>query len=385
MKPSTSAASGEAASILILIDGLEANTPGGTERQALWFASVLHEAGYQVVVYVLRGIPLTAGMTYPFEIVYGEIAKPFSPSGFAALWRLTRWMRARRFQMLQTFLLESNLLGPVLAKLAGVPAVLGHRRNVNHWMSRRFAFLQSLADRGVDGFLANSEQVKKSVVSVERVPAHKVTVLYNGIEHSRFSSAAGRQDVRRRLGFAEGDTVIGTVATLRPIKGLDDLIAAASDLAPKHPAMRVLLVGDGPHRGALETKARTAGLEQRIRFAGSQNDVPSFLAAMDIAVLPSLAEGFSNALLEYMAAGLPIVATDVGGNREALGETGLLVPPGQPEALAEAIARLVRDPELRRRLGAAAQDRVRSQFGIDAARQRFLEYVRSALETTAGS
>ncbi len=380
MSPASTAASTRPA-MLLMIDGLEAVTAGGTERQVLRFAKVLHGAGYRVVVYVLRGIPFADPKAYPFELIYGQIPSLASPGGVVRLMRLRSWMKRERFQMVQTFLREANVVGPILAWMAGVPVVLGHRRNTNHWMGLGYSWAQWFANRFATRLLANSERVKESVVRLEGVTAEKVEVFYNGIEVARFApDPAARSRVRQQFGLKEQDLLIGAVATLRPIKGIPDFVRAAQQVAAADPRVNFMVVGDGPFREAFTQDIQTAGLTGRFHLAGGQEDVVPYLQAMDIAVSASLAEGFSNAILEFMARGLPIVATDVGGNREAFGEDGgILVPPAKPDELAAAISRLVSDPALRASLGAAAHARACTLFHSEKADRIYLEYVAEQL------
>jgi len=155
-----------------------------------------------------------------------------------------------------------------------------------------------------------------------------------------------------------------TVARLDPQKGLHDLVAAAALV----PEARVMVVGEGPERRALETRIAHLGLGDRVHLLGFRSDVPDLLAGSDLFVLPSLFEGLPLSILEAMAAGKPVVATAIGGNDEAVvdGATGLLVPPGDPRALADAIRALLRDPERRRRLGEAGRRRAEAEFSAPA-------------------
>ena len=179
------------------------------------------------------------------------------------------------------------------------------------------------------------------------------------------------------LGVAEDEILVGNISCFREVKGIPQFVDAARIVLEKEPRMRFLAVGDGTQYAQVVERIRQYGLEDRIHLAGQQTDVLPYLAAMDIGVLSSLAEGFSNSLLEYMASGLAAVATDVGGNREALEDTGILVPPDDPAALAEAILRL-RSAALRQQLGHAARQRV-ERFSLARAEKRMKEiYARIA-------
>jgi glycosyltransferase involved in cell wall biosynthesis len=191
------------------------------------------------------------------------------------------------------------------------------------------------------------------------------------------------RDLRRDLGFADRDVVVGAVGRLVWVKGLETLLDAAARLAPRHPRLRCMIVGDGPLRAPLEARARRLGLDGRVVFTGHRTDVPDLLAAMDIHAAPSVTEGFPMATLEAMHAGLPSVVTDVGGYPEMVadGRTGFLVPPGSVGALAERIERLVDDADMRAAMGAAARDRARSRFD----RATFLDRIETLLIEAAAA
>jgi glycosyltransferase involved in cell wall biosynthesis len=193
-------------------------------------------------------------------------------------------------------------------------------------------------------------------------------VLENGVDLSRFQLKEDRnQSTMRR---------VGVVANLRPVKGLDSFIRAASNLTAAHPNVTFHVAGDGPLQSDLERLAVERGLKDRFVLEGTLTEVPSFLAGLDVAVLPSRSEGMSNALLEYMAAGKAIVATAVGGNMRLIddGVQGLLVPPDDPAALAAAISRLLSDADLATRLGRAARRRVEERYSRDVMVQRFEKF-----------
>ncbi len=164
--------------------------------------------------------------------------------------------------------------------------------------------------------------------------------------------------------------VVVCVANLFAYKGHRVLLEALSSLVSEGLQCRLALVGDGPERSALEEEVRVRGLD--VLFAGQRTDAARYVAAADVVVLPSLHEGMSNAIMEAMALGRPVVATSVGGTPELLGDTGLLCPPGDPRALAEALRRVLLDPALRERLGVAARNRLRKEFSVDALVERHL-------------
>jgi glycosyltransferase involved in cell wall biosynthesis len=358
--------------IALLLDGLEASTAGGTERQALMLAGWLREAGYDVSIYVFRGHELSPGSPI-HNLRYRSC---WRPSSLLRLLRFANTLRKQRVCALQSFFVEANLLGPVVARLAGVLVVLGSRRNVNHWMGSVFARLQQASNLLSTAIIANSEAVKSATSEIERTATGKITVQYNGVDVAAFANAVGqRARVRSEWKLPDDAIAVGVVATLRPVKGIDVFLESAVAIAARNDRAHFVVIGDGPYRAQLEGQAKTAGLTDRVHFQGASNDVPTVLAGLDIAVLPSRSEGFSNALLEYMAAGLPIVATNVGGNAEALeGTGGLLVSPADATALADAIMRFIDSSAERTRVGEQTRKRAREVFDIATAKQRTLDF-----------
>ncbi|MFL5341645.1 MAG: glycosyltransferase, partial [Gemmataceae bacterium] len=221
----------------------------------------------------------------------------------------------------------------------------------------------------VDLTLTNSEPGRRALVTADHLRPERVAVLENGVDVERFAGFpppdARRQPVR-----------VGAVANLRPVKGLDLLIRAAGKLL--HAQFQFEIAGEGDQRPELERLITELHLGNRVRLVGAVADVPKFLASLDIAVLCSRSEGMSNALLEYMAAGRAIIATRVGANEQLVrdGEDGLLIPPGDDERLAGALAQLLADPALAARLGASARRRAVESFSREAMRRRFQEFYR---------
>jgi glycosyltransferase involved in cell wall biosynthesis len=194
----------------------------------------------------------------------------------------------------------------------------------------------------------------------------KVRRIYNGIDLSRFTPGAYPTNLRRALGLPPGVPVVGSVGRFVPYKGYHYLLEAARLVGKKIPQARWVLVGDGELRAALEAQCRTLGLERIVRFAGWREDIPDCLALCDIFVLPSLGEHFGRVLVEAMAMAKAVVATDAGGVPEIVihDETGLLVPPADPQALAEAVLSLLQDPTRAARLGAAGRRRAENEFSL---------------------
>jgi glycosyltransferase involved in cell wall biosynthesis len=367
--------------VLFLIDEVEGLAAGGTERQLFQTIDALSGSEFQVELAVLRGSFGSDSAGCPVHNLDFP-RKLASLDGLRALIRLRNWLRFRRFKIVHTFFTDANLVGPIAAKLAGVTAIVGGRRNLNHWMSPRFARFQRISNMFVDVLLANSEMVKEAVYRTEGIRASKIEVIYNAIDIGRFQrNLQSRVRLRQEFGFADDHVVIGNVANLRVIKGVPDFLEAAAIVAGTNPNCRFIQVGEGELRQTIEARIDELGLQNTFHLLGRRNDVPDLLSAFDIGVLTSHAEGFSNSILEYMAAELPVVVTDVGGNREALGETGIIVASRDVGAISSALQRLASDPELRQTMGTLVSQRVRELFAADTIRERWLYFYRSLLQS----
>ena len=357
---------------------MEAITAGGSERQVLQLIRFLTQAGESPKLCVLRDTKWLTEEQAGCPVVFWNVRSLSTLSDLRKLAELKDWIRSGNFDAILTMFWEANLVGPILARWAGVPIVVGCRRNLNYWMSSRVAILQRVSNLFTTALLANCEAVKEVVTKMEHASPAKIKVLYNGIDTSRFRlNPEQRSIIRRALGIADHEVVVGNVSTLRPVKGLDLFVQAAARVAKQNSKCRFVLVGDGPEQPAIETAIRNHGLQGSFVLAGPQVDVVPFLNAFDIAVLSSYSEGFSNSILEYMAARLPCIATDVGGNAEALGDSGILVPPNDPAALAAAILRLADDSTQRSTLADVAFRRAEGTFALADAQCRFHEYLLS--------
>lgn len=281
---------------------------------------------------------------------------------------LLRVLRRERVDVLHAHKFGSNVWGTLLGRLAGVPVVIAHEHTWSYeGQPLRRALDRHLIARFSDAFVAVSREDRRRMIEIEGVPPDRILELRNAIAVPAARPRDGH--VRDRLGLASEAKVIGLVAIQRPQKRIDLLVRAAARLRTEFPELRVLLIGDGPVEEATRIKALVAelGLDDVVLTLGVRDDVPDLLAAVDVAVLSSDFEGSPLAVLEYMEAGLPIVATEVGGLPDLLddGRCGVLVAPGDDAELAAGIRRLLTDRELATRLGAAARHRRRTEFDLD--------------------
>jgi glycosyltransferase involved in cell wall biosynthesis len=273
--------------------------------------------------------------------------------------------------VVQAFFPDSSYFGILTAWLAGVKHRLRTRNNIGHWITPLHRRLGRLLNLFTTATLVNCQAARQAFLESEGGDPESICVLENGVNLERFRDIPPVEALPIRTAMH-----VGCVANLRPIKGLDDLIQAAARLKEQFPQTVFTVAGEGELKEALRGKVDRSGLADRFFFPGGVTDVPRFLAQLDVAVLCSHAEGMSNALLEYMAAGRPIVATTVGAAVELIehGTHGLLVPPGDASRLADAIGRLMSDRPLAARLGEAARARAIRRFGRAAMVQRFENY-----------
>ena len=287
-----------------------------------------------------------------------------------AILRLAAAFRAGSAGIVHTYLPAANVLGPVAARLAGVPRVVVSKRSLSDYKCGHpvLGRLESIGNRLADAVMVNSEAVRREVERTERHWEGKFRCVHNGVA----PIAPWRPDeisaFRAREGLPAGGTVAVCVSNFFEYKGHLDIVEADARLAGELPDLTWVLVGrDAGSLGATRELAGKLGVLDRFRFVGARSDVPDFLRAADLFVHPSRQEGFSNAILEAMAAGLPVVACDVGGNPEAVvdGETGRLVPPRNPEGLAAAIRELLGDEGERIAMGEAGRRRAEERFSLD--------------------
>jgi glycosyltransferase involved in cell wall biosynthesis len=283
----------------------------------------------------------------------------------ALVWRLARWLRRERAAVVHTHLFTADAYGRLAARLAGVSAVFSTVHSTNLWKSALHRVTDWLLAWISTRVIACSAEVGELLRRRDRLPAKRIEVVANGVDLGRFANARA-DGVRAEFGIPDGRLLIGVVGRLHPAKGHSELLAALARLRVEGHDPACLLIGTGELRGALEEETVRCGLQDRIVFAGQRSDVPRLLAALDVLAMPSRWEGLPMTLLEAMAMGKAIVATRVGGIPDVIsdGENGLLVPTANPDALAEALRRLLSEPQLRARLGQRAAHTLRQRYDV---------------------
>jgi glycosyltransferase involved in cell wall biosynthesis len=291
--------------------------------------------------------------------------------------RLVQYIRRHQIQIVHTYGFYANVFGLPAARLAA-PVVIASIRDNGDLLTPMQRRVQNVACRMAHYILTNADSVRRSVIAEGHNP-DRVGVIRNGVDLAWVAGHAPGSQLRRELGLPPDVPVVALASRLKPRKGVEFFLEAAAIVARQFPNVRFLIVGDTSgvsngtivvdrrYRHELEDLAARLGVGSRVIFAGRRADVPGVLSGMSVSVLPSLSEGLPNVLLESMAAGVPVIATRVGGCPEVIedGVTGLLVPPADSGALATAIGRVLADRDLASRLAGAAHSHVVAHFSLE--------------------
>ncbi len=362
---------------LVLISSLES---GGAERVTVSFLCRLRRLGLDIracTVTARHDGPLAAELSRARVIRHDlgarRLADPF------ALPRLMRLLRRERIGIVHAHGQDASILAAAVRCASRVPLVV--TRHVldepsGDWRQSLRARFALAAIRRADAVVAVSSAAADRLAEIAGLPRNAIRVIHNGIDLDRFDQPdliARRAEIRGALGFDPDALLVIVPAVLREGKGHEVLLDALPWLRARIPSVRVTFVGGGEREAALRSRARSHG--DGVTFLGPREDIPDLLAACDLVVLPSLAEALPTALIEAAAAGRPVVATRVGGAPEIVedGRTGLLVSPGDPAALADAIATVLADRDRARAFGEAARRRARERFALDLHIERTLE------------
>ena len=350
---------------------------GGTEMQVLGLAEQFDPARHNLAFGCLR----RDGGAEPGNEDQGWSITEFPLSRFASatagrqMLRLVRELRMHKTQVLHSYNFYANVFSIPAARMAGVPCIIASIRDMGVYLTPRQRQVQRWVCRLADRVVVNADAIRNWLIS-DGYPAAKIHVIRNGARIPVFDKKAIRMRVRSELGIPDAGKVVMMVARLNPKKGVEDLIEAAALVLKDFPDTWFVIVGEvvlestgqeKAYANRLVARARELGLGEHIVFTGLRRDIPRLLPAADLSVLPSFSEGLPNAVIEAMASGLPVVATNVGGIPEIIrqGRTGLLVTPGDIRALAESINTVLQNPFLARRLGEAARARIQDGFSFE--------------------
>ncbi len=376
--------------ILFVIGSLEI---GGAEKQMFILASRLMRIGFSCSVFALKADgPLRQGLEDIDVPVYcGDLTKrdlrkvPWKL--VLSLYRLLLVIKRKRPTIVHALLPLVVFMGALAGRIIKVPMVITSRRALGSHQDRYFILkiLDHFANVLSHRVIVNSRAVWKDMVERDHINESKLYLIYNGIDPVPFEKAfQNRKNGRKELGIEANERVVIVVANLIKYKGHSDFLKAAKKVMDKIPQTIFLLVGeDRKIKKNLERECHELGITGRVKFMGKRNDIPQLMAASDISVLPSHEEGFSNTILESMAARLPVVATCVGGNPEAVvdGVTGWLVPPKNPKVMAEKIIDLLSDLKRARIWGERGRKRVKKYFNAERMVQEHLKLYQNRINS----
>jgi L-malate glycosyltransferase len=335
----------------------------GGETQLLLLARGLKTRGHEQWVVGQPGSPLLERAGADGLEVFGiPMPSEFSPS---AIWKLSRLFHRLKIQAVHMHTPRACTLGGIAARISKVKVKVISRR-VDFTL--RYNPLRKLKyGWGIDRIIAVSGAIR-GVLIQDGMDPDRIEVIHSGVGLSRFDPDLSGDTFRKEMGIGPETSVIGNIAHFADHKGHRYLVEAAGEVIRHRPGARFVLVGDGELKKTIESQVRGLGLENNVVFTGFRTDIPSILAAFDLFVLSSHLEGLCTSLMDAMAMGKPVVATTAGGIPEVVedGVTGLLVPPKNPPALAEAMIRMIEDADLRRKFGEAGRRRAVEQFGDEA-------------------
>jgi glycosyltransferase involved in cell wall biosynthesis len=341
---------------------------GGGERNVLEVARLLPQYGYRVSILTFAvHSKSVATKESPCPLYLLPLVRTYDLQALRAAFALRKFVHKENVKIVQTYFESSDIWAGLVTRSLSRAALIWNRRDLGILRDGKHHMAYRWMRRMPNAVFAVSEQVRQYTIDVDGVPADRVKTVYNGLNLSKLSAGLkeSEQDLLR----------VGTVGNIRFVKGHDIFIDAVALIAKKFPSTMFEIAGgvlEAEYYSRLQAAIAAEGLTGRIVFRGPVVDVATYLKTLDIFVLPSRSEGFSNAIIEAMAASLPVVATDVGGNAEAVedGVTGWIVEPNNAERLAAALTLLLGNPDQAKAMGRAGRTRVEENFTTEAMMRR---------------
>lgn len=353
---------------------------GGTEKQVMSLAARLDRKRFDLSFGCLKlwGDLLDEVERQKYQVTEYPLRSFYRPHAWRQVIRFASALRKSRTQIMHSYNFYANVFSIPAARLAGVPCIVASIRDMGAYMTPAQVKVQRFMCRFADRVVVNAGAIRDWLVE-QGCPAQKISVIRNGLDLSRYGRHSDGLVLRQQFWIPPQVPLVVMLSRINPQKGIDQFLEAAAIVRQRCPKAHFLVVGeafintdgvfrpDQDYRRALEQKAVKLGVSDHMRFTGMRSDVAEILGAAAVSVLPSFSEGISNTLLESMAAGVPVVATSVGGTPEIIehGKHGLLVSPGDSRALAEAICTVLEQPLLAARLSHDARERVEVEFSFD--------------------
>lgn len=347
--------------VLIVIDSLG---PGGAQRQIIEYFKFADRDAFDIKVVNLDRdyAPLADEITrLGVEIVGIDHRGFFNPK---TLIELVMLFRRGKPDIVHTYLFTSDCYGRLAAQIAGVKTIICSIRSTDLWKKWHHILADRILEKFTDRLTINAENMRRFLVETEKLDPKKITCIYNGIDLRRFESLRDQSDVRKGFNIPEDALVVGMVSRFSAQKDYKTFFASAEIVGQSEKNVYFVAVGDGPQQKGFEEQWERKDISSRVVFTGLRHDVPDLMNMMDIGVLATHYEGCPNVVLEYMACAKPVVATNVDGCPELIvdGKTGFLVPERDAAAMAEKLMILIKDANLRRRMGEAGRKRVEENF-----------------------
>ncbi len=354
--------------IAYIIDTLE--TPSaGTEKQLLYLLNGLNRdkvSPYLVCFYQSEWMKT---QTFEFPVYYLNLRSFLSSDIFKAYKLFKTLHMTQQFDIVQTFFKDGNIFGTSAAHFAKVPVIVSSRRNIGYWHNKLQITILRFLQKWTTHYLANSQAAVDMTMDIEQAHNDKFKIIYNGLDLKQFESVERTITMtqREQWNCCEQDIIIGVVANLRPVKRLYTVVESAKELTKKYKNLKFVFIGEGSDRESLETLIESYNLSEHFILPGASQEIPAILSAFDIAVLPSSNESFSNSLIEYMASELPIVATKIGGNSEAIehNQNGLLYTLEDENGLTESLKIILDNKEKAQALAGQAKEKAFSEYSIE--------------------
>ncbi|MDL0429710.1 glycosyltransferase [Marinobacter sp. TBZ242] len=349
--------------VLYVIDHFR-NPHAGTEGQLFQLVKGLDRSRFSPYLLVFSDSDYLREQGFPCDYEVLGHSRLSSPSTWLALWKFARHFKARGGRLAHVFFNDPSVICPPVFRSQGIKTIIS-RRDMGYWYTPAWRTALSFTGRFVSAVITNSQAVSAVTAKNEFLALKRIHVVYNGFEAGSATVEMPTDLFELRAQNPEA-VFAGLAANIRPIKRIQDAIEALGGKHNLPDHLHLLIIGDGDTT-ELKKQAVRLKVDERVHFLGGRSDVKACLKALDIGLLCSESEGFSNSIIEYMQAGLPIVCSDVGGNPEAVvhGETGYLYPCGDVASLAAYLAKLAGCEELRRAIGDKAGEVARQRFGME--------------------
>lgn len=359
--------------ILFVIDRI--SHPGaGTEGQLLLLMSQLHQRGLSLQLLVLRDSAWLSEAQLPWPVHVLGSSSVKNPLSWHRLWRWARQRRRDGYRLAQVYFNDASVMCPPVFAACGIKTLIA-RRDMGFWYTGFYRRILPLTGRFVSGVVVNSGAVGQVTQEVEKLPEHKIHVIYNGYNairtHEPISAEAQPELAQLK---AQGARLLGLVANIRPIKRIDDAVVALARVSAEFPDAHLVVLGSGDAK-PLQELAIEQGVESRVHFLGSRSDISACLSYFEGGLLCSESEGFSNAIVEYQYAGLPVVCSRTGGNPEAVteGNSGWLYPVGDLDALTRSLRELLQSPRKAKHRGEAGQRLAQERYDPEVMTDHYLK------------